>query len=411
MSVLDVEKIRGDFPVLGTSVHGRPLIYLDNAATSQMPRSVIEKVAEQYSHYNAGINRGAHYLGGLSTERMEAARESVRSFIGAGSSREVIFTSGATDSINTVACSFGELSLSEGDEVIVSVMEHHSNLIPWRMLCERKKARLIVVPLKRGGDLDLDFLVSAFSPRTRLVALTHASNVLGTVNPVEEIIAMAHERDVPVLVDGAQAIRHFPVDVRALDCDFYCFSGHKMLAPAGIGVLYGKEKWLERMSPARFGGGMVESVSEREMIPAAPPYRFEAGTPNCAGAVGLAAAISYIEKTGRNAIAARETMLLDYITGVLSRISGIRILGSPERRAGAVSFAADGIHHYDMAVMLDKLGIAVRSGFHCAQPLHESMGLAGSVRISPAFYNREDEVDELGEAIDRIIRLIWGRTV
>jgi cysteine desulfurase/selenocysteine lyase len=409
MSVFDVEKIRRDFPLLGTSVHGHPLVYLDNAATSQMPRSVIEAVTEQYSGYNAGINRGAHYLGMLSTERMEAAREAVRSFIGAGSSREVIFTSGATDSINTVAASFGERFVSEGDEIIVTVMEHHSNFIPWRMLCERKKARLIVVPLGEGGDLDSDFMAAAFSGRTRLVALTHVSNVLGAVNPVERIITMAHEHDVPVLVDGAQAMRHFPVDVQAMDCDFYCFSGHKMLAPAGIGVLYGKEKWLEKMPPARFGGGMVESVSEREMVPAAPPYRFEAGTPNCAGAVALAAAISYVEKTGRETIAARESLLLDHLTGVLSRIDGIRILGSPERRAGVLSFVAEGIHHFDMAVMLDKLGIAVRSGLHCAQPLHESMGLAGSVRVSPSFYNTGKEIDYLGESVERIAGIIKGQ--
>lgn len=407
--MLDVDRIRKDFPILNTSVHGKPLIYLDNAATTQLPKQVLDKINEQYHFFNANVHRGIHYLSEKSTARVENAREKTRSFINAQHSHEIIFTKGTTDSINLIARSFGESFVKEEDEILVSQMEHHSNLVPWQSLCKRTGAKLKIIPFDDNGDLDLKAYEANLSDKTKLVAITWVSNVLGTVNPISEIIATAHRADVPVLVDGAQAVRHNIVDVQALDFDFFCFSGHKIMGPTGIGILYGKEKWLDRLTPIEFGGAMVDQVDLYETTYGKLPFKFEAGTPNYVGAIGLCIALEYITDLGVAEIAMHEDMLLTECEKALSQLEEVNILGNPKRRAGTICFTINGAHTYDIAMLLDKLGIAVRSGTHCAQPLLRHYGLESTVRISPAFYNTNFEIEELQQAITRIIKVMGKR--
>lgn len=404
--MLDVLTIRNDFPVLQRTVNDKTLVYLDNAAMTQLPRQVMNVLEEQLLEYNANVHRGIHYLSEKSTERLENGRKIVQNFINAMHAHEIIFTKGTTDAINTLAYAFSESFVCPEDEIIVSEMEHHSNLVPWQMLCRRKNARLKIIPFDNNGDLILSQFERLLSKRTKLVAVTHVSNVLGSVNPVKKIISLAHECNVPVLVDGAQSIRHMVIDVRELDCDFFCFSGHKMMAPAGIGVLYGKEKWLEKMNPVQFGGGMVDSVSFNKVTFETLPFKFEAGTYNVAGAIALGAAVNYLETIGRENITLYETSLMEYLCKAISEVDGLKILGDPLKRAGALSFNLDNIHPYDIAVLLDKLGIAVRSGNHCAQPLLNHYHLSHTVRVSPAFYNTKEEIDILIQAIKRIKTLL-----
>ena len=402
---LDVRTIRRDFPILSRRVHGRPLIYLDNAATTQLPEQVLAAVEEQYRLWQANIHRGVHWLSEQSTARVEAVRRRVADFLGAAESAEIVFTSGATESINLAARAFSEGELRAGDTVVATEMEHHSNLVPWQEACRRTGARLRVAPLTARGELDREALSRFLEEKPKLLAVTAVSNVLGTVNPVKELCAMAHAAGAAVLVDAAQLMRHGPVDVRDLDCDFLCFSGHKLLAPTGVGVLYGKREWLERLPPAVFGGGMVDEVTALGASWAAPPFKFEAGTRNIAGIVGLGEAIGYLCALGTEALYAREAALLRQTEAILRERPYIRVLGAPELRAGAVSFNVRGLPAYDAAKLLDQLGVAVRSGHHCAQPLLRRFGLESAVRVSPAFYNTEEELCALGAALDRVAAL------
>ncbi len=406
--MLEVEQLREDFPVLTTRVHERPLAYLDNGATMQVPLPVMHAVEEQYRRYHANIHRGIHYLSEQSTARVEHARQTVAKLIGAGEPEEVIFTSGTTQSINMVARSFSEAFLNPGDLVVTTEMEHHSNLIPWQEACRRTGAELGVTPLTERGELDLDGFRQLMQRRPKLVAVTCVSNVLGTVNPVEELIPLAHEAGAAVLLDGAQAMRHGRIDVKTLDCDFFCFSGHKMMAPTGTGVLYGKRAWLERMPPVLFGGGMVDEVSARSATWGEMPFKFEAGTQNIAGIIGLEAAIHYMEGLGLKDIYQYEAELLAYTEAALRKNPEVEILGAPACRSGALSFNLKGFHYYDTAKLLDQLGIAVRSGHHCAQPLLERFGLTGAVRVTPAFYNTKGEIDALAAGLERIAALRAG---
>lgn len=403
--MLNTENIRGDFPLLHSSVDDKPLIYLDNAATMQLPRQVLAVLEKHYFKYNANVHRGIHYLSEMSTAHYEAARETVRRFIGARYCHEIIFTKGTTDSINLVANSFGEAFVNAGDEILVSAMEHHSNWMPWQMLCRRRGANLKVIPINRNGDLNLTEYQQSLSSCTKLIAVSCVSNVLGTVNPLEKIISIAHAAGIPVLVDGAQSLRHSVLNMEKLECDFFCFSGHKIMAPIGIGVLYGKEEWLDKLPPVQFGGGMVEKVGLFNVKLGKLPLKFEAGTPNYASAIALEAALLYLDKIGRQAIAEYESELLQNLINRIATFSNIQILGKPIRRAGVLSFTMDTLHPYDVAVLLDKQGIAVRAGHHCAQPLLDYYGLDSTVRISPAFYNTNQEIDRLIEAIGRITRV------
>ncbi len=403
---IDVEQIRRDFPILQETVYGRPLIYLDNAATTQLPTAVLDGLQNHYRHDNANPHRGIYALGAKATAHRELARAEIGAFINARNPCEIVLCSGTTDAINLVAASFGDAFLKPGDEIIVSAMEHHSNWVPWQMLCRRQGARLKVIPLEDNGELRLDRFTELLSEKTRLVAVTQVSNVLGTVNPLDTIIKLAHQRDIPVLVDGAQSIRHEIIDVQQLDCDFFCFSGHKVLAPAGIGVLYAKENLLRQLQPTRFGGGMMAKVDLQQAVAEDLPHTFEAGTPNCAGAVALAAALRYLNSLGRDAVQRAEQDLTDYCCARLSAIADLHILGQPQRRAGVISFNVDNLHPYDIAMLLDKLGIAVRSGQHCAQPLFGELGLSGAVRVSPAFYNSRAEIDSLVDSVTRVIDVL-----
>ncbi|MDR0757703.1 MAG: cysteine desulfurase, partial [Tannerella sp.] len=387
----DNEIIRSDFPILQKKIYGKPLIYLDNAATTQKPRCVVEKLCEGYCNSNANIHRGVHYLSRQATEAHEEARRVVQRFLNAGSPAEIIFTRGTTEAINMLASSYGRACMKPGDEVIVSAMEHHSNIVPWQL----QGFVLKVIPLTGRGELDMDALPGLFSCRTRMVAVTHVSNVLGTVNPVAEIVRTAHRRGVPVLVDGAQAVAHRPVDVQDLDADFYAFSGHKVYAPTGIGVLYGKEKWLDAIPPYQGGGEMIESVSFEKTTYNVLPYKFEAGTPDFIGSTALAAALQYLEAVGWSEIASHEERLLAYATERLEAAGGIRLFGRAREKSGVISFLLDGAHHYDTGMILDRLGIAVRTGHHCAEPLMKALGVDGTVRASFALYNTADEIDAL----------------
>ncbi|MDR1601576.1 MAG: cysteine desulfurase [Tannerella sp.] len=394
----DNKIIRSDFPILQEKIYGKPLIYLDNAATTQKPRCVVEKLCEGYYHSNANIHRGVHYLSQQATEAHEEARRVVQRFLNAGSQAEIIFTRGTTEAINMLASSYGRAFMKPGDEIIVSTMEHHSNIVPWQL----QGFVLKVIPLTGNGELDMDALPGLFSGRTRMVAVTHVSNVLGTVNPVAEIVRIAHRRGVPVLVDGAQAVAHRRVDVQDLDADFYAFSGHKIYAPTGIGVLYGKEKWLDAIPPYQGGGEMIERVSFEKTTYNVLPYKFEAGTPDFIGSTALATALQYLETVGWNEIASSEEQLLAYATERLEAVDGVRLFGRAKQKSGVISFLLDRVHHYDTGMILDRLGIAVRTGHHCAEPLMKALGVDGTVRASFALYNTADEVDALVAGIEKV---------
>lgn len=398
----DAWQVRRDFPILNQQVHGKPLVYLDNAATTQKPQSVIDATTRFYSETNANIHRGVHLLSEQATSLYENARRKVQSFISAADSAEVIFVRGATEGINLVAKTFGQQRVQEDDEVVISAMEHHSNIVPWQMLCEEKGARLRVIPMNDHGELLLDEYAALLGPRTKLVAITHVSNALGTVNPVQRIVTLAHDWNVPVLIDGAQAAPHFPLDVRELDCDFYVFSGHKLYGPTGIGVVYAKKEWLDAMPPYQTGGDMIRSVTFERTTFNDLPYRFEAGTPNVAGAVGLGAAIDYLRNVGLAAAADHERALLAYATETLSDIPSVRIIGTASDKTAVVSFVLDGVHPHDLGTLLDREGIAVRTGHHCAQPVMDRFGVPATTRISLGLYNTTEEIDATIEVIDQV---------
>ncbi len=395
---LDVAAVRADFPVLHQAVHGCPLAFLDNAASSQRPRQVLEAIDHYYRHDHANVHRGVHTLSHRATDAYEGAREKVRAFINAGSTREIVFTSGTTAAINLVAAALGQ-DFGAGDEIVITHLEHHSNIVPWKLLCERTGATLRVAPINASGEVMLDELVALLNERTRIVSVAHISNALGTVNPVADIIAAAHARDIPVLLDGAQAVAHTAVDVQQLDCDFYAFSGHKMCGPTGIGVLYGREALLETLPPWQGGGEMILSVSFAETVYNKLPYKFEAGTPHIAGAVGLGAAIDYLAGIGMDAIAAYEAQLLAYLTRRLTEVEGIRLIGTAAVKAGVQSFLIEGIHPHDLGTVLDHKGVAIRTGHHCAMPVMEFFGVPGTARASVAFYNTAAEIDQLIDAL------------
>lgn len=401
----DIDQIRADFPILSQKVNGNKLVYLDNGATTQKPSVVIAKLTEVLEKYNANIHRGVHYLSDMASEKYENARETVRAFINAGSADEIIFNSGTTAAVNNVAFSFGEGFVGKDDEIIISALEHHANIVPWQMLCERKGARLKVIPMDDSGELMIDKLPSLISRTTRIVAVTQVSNALGVRTPLKKIIEEAHRHDIPVLVDGAQGIQHGVVDVQELDCDFYAFSGHKVYGPTGIGVLYGKRKYLDQIPPWQGGGDMVKSVSFEKTIYNDLPFRFEAGTTNFPAAIGLATALDYIAELGRPGIAEREAGLLSYASEKLSEIKEVKIYGNAPGKISVISFLIDGIHQYDAGMILDKMGIAVRTGTHCAQPVMDRLGIDGTLRASFCFYNTEEEVDALAEGIRKVIKL------
>mgnify|MGYP004442985277 FL=1 len=401
---MDINTIRQDFPLLNRAIDGKPLVYLDNAATSQTPECVVDAITQMYHCHKANVHRGVHTLSQEATDRVEATREKVRGFINARSIEEVIFTRGTTEGINLVASSMGEM-MCNGDEIIVTEMEHHSNIVPWQLLGQRKRIRLRVVPVRDDGTLDLDAYEDLFGDSTRFVSITHMSNVLGTVNPVKKMIEIAHRHNVPVLVDGAQAAPHMPIDVQDLDCDFYALSAHKMYGPTGVGVLYGKKSWLERMTPYQGGGEMISTVTFGHTTFAALPFRFEAGTPHFVGIAAFGAAIDYLNELGMSEIAAREHELLCYATQQLRAIPGMRIYGEAEDKGAVISFLVNDINSYDMGLLLDKLGFAVRTGHHCAQPLMARYGVTGMVRASLAFYNTHDEIDRLAAAIARVSQM------
>ena len=411
----DIEKVRSDFPILSRKVHGKPLVYLDNAATTQKPLCVLDAMRNEYVNENANVHRGVHYLSVQATELHEQARETVRKFINAKSTSEIVFTRGTTEGLNLVAATFSEDFMKEGDEVIVSVMEHHSNIVPWQLAAHRKGIKLRVIPMSDEGVLDLEAYKQLFNEKTKIVSVAHVSNVLGTVNPVEDIIKIAHEHGVPVMIDGAQSVPHFRVDVQKLDCDFFVFSGHKMYGPTGIGVLYGKEEWLEKLSPYQGGGEMIEHVSFEKTTFEKPPLKFEAGTPDYIASHGLATAIKYMESLGMENIEKHEQELTKYALERLGKIEGMNIYGpkstphssllTPNSHEAVVSFNVGNIHHMDMGTLLDQLGIAVRTGHHCAQPLMDRLGVLGTVRASFALYNTKEEIDVLAEGIERVSRM------
>lgn len=398
---IDINKIREDFPILHRMVEGSPLVYLDNAATSQTPRCVVDSICRMYYEHKANVHRGVHTLSQEATDRVEYAREKVKDFINAGSTEEIVFTRGTTEGINLVASSLGD-SMCNGDEIIVTVMEHHSNIVPWQLLQRKCRVLLRVVPVDANGDVMLDAYEDLFSDSTRLVAITHVSNVLGTVNPIKEMIEIAHRHDVPVLVDGAQAVAHRRIDVTDIDADFYAFSAHKMYGPVGVGVLYGKRRFLDAMPPYQGGGEMIGHVSFDKTTFADLPFKFEAGTPDFVGVAAMASAIDYIQGIGIDNIAMHEQELLSAATEELMTIPGMKIYGTSAGKEGVISFLVDGIHHYDMGMLLDKMGVAVRTGHHCAQPLMSSLGIEGTVRASFAVYNTLDEVDRFVNAVKRV---------
>lgn len=401
----DVQKIREDFPILSRSVYNKPLIYLDNGATTQKPRQVVESITDEYYSVNANVHRGVHFLSQQATNLHEASRETVRKFINARSISEIVFTRGTTESINLVASTFADSQMKEGDEVIVSVMEHHSNIVSWQLQAARKGIVLKVIPMNDRGELLLDEYEKLFSPRTRLVSVAHVSNVLGTINPVKEMIATAHAHGVPVLIDGAQSIPHMPIDVQDLDADFYVFSGHKVYGPTGIGVLYGKETWLDKLPPYQGGGEMIKNVSFEHTTFNELPFKFEAGTPDYIGSTALAKALDYVSAIGMDKIAAYEHELTVYAMNRLKEIPGMRIFGEAEHKGGVISFLVGNIHHFDMGTLLDRLGIAVRTGHHCAEALMHRMGIEGTVRASLGLYNTKEEIDALAAGIERVSRM------
>ena len=394
--------VRSDFPILSRSVYGKPLVYLDNGATTQKPRLVVDSIVDEYYSVNANVHRGVHFLSQQATELHEASRETVREFINARSTNEVIFTRGTTESINLLVSTFGDEFMQEGDEVIVSVMEHHSNIVPWQLLAARKGIAIKVIPMNDKGELLLDEYEKLFTEKTKIVSVTQVSNVLGTVNPVKEMIAMAHAHGVPILIDGAQSIPHMKVDMQDLDADFFVFSGHKIYGPTGVGVLYGKEEWLDRLPPYQGGGEMIQHVSFERTTFNELPFKFEAGTPDYIGTTGLAKALDYVSGIGIENIAAHEHELTVYAMKRLREIPGMRIFGEAEHKSSVISFLVGDIHHFDMGTLLDRLGIAVRTGHHCAQPLMQRLGIEGTVRASFALYNTKEEVDALVNGINRV---------
>jgi cysteine desulfurase/selenocysteine lyase len=406
MNKEEIEHIRADFPILSEKVYNKDLIYFDNAATTQKPRCVVEKIEYAYFHLNANIHRGVHYLSLKATEAHEAARLTAAEFLHAEKKEEIIFTRGTTESINLVAFSFGEAFCQPGDEVIVSAMEHHSNIVPWQMLCERKGMKLRVIPISENGELDMVAYSSLLNEKTRIVSVAHVSNVLGTINPVKEIIRIAHEKNIPVLIDGAQAVPHLSVDVRELDADFYVFSGHKIYGPTGIGILYGKEKWLNAIPPYQGGGEMISTVTFEKTTYNELPFKFEAGTPDYVGSTALAEALRYINNIGLDNIAAYENELLHYAEQQLMEIENMHIIGTAKDKCSVLSFLVDGIHPYDIGMLLDKLGIAVRTGHHCAQPIMDMFGILGTVRASFAFYNTKEEIDRFTEALKKVVNML-----
>ena len=401
----DVNAIRKDFPILSTTVYDRPLIYLDNAATTQKPLCVLDAMRHEYLNANANVHRGVHYLSQQATELHEAARETVCRFINAGKTEEVVFTRGTTESINLVASSFCEEFMKEGDEIIVSVMEHHSNIVPWQLQAARRGVAVRVIPMNDEGELDMEAYAGMFTERTKIVSVAHVSNVLGTVNPVREMIRIAHSHGVPVLIDGAQSTPHFRVDVQELDCDFFAFSGHKIYGPTGIGVLYGKEEWLDRMPPYQGGGEMIESVTFEKTVFQSLPFKFEAGTPDYIATHGLAVALDYVNDIGLENISSHERELTSYCMEQMRSIDGIALFGTSEHKDAVVSFLVGDIHHLDMGTLLDRLGIAVRTGHHCAQPVMQRYGIQGAVRASFAMYNTREEIDALVEGVRRVSRM------
>ncbi len=401
----DINKIRQDFPILQQKIYGKPLVYLDNAATTQKPKVVIDTVSKYYYEENANIHRGVHYLSNKATESFEIARKNIQKYINAENSHEIIFTKGTTDSINLVASSFGKKFISKDDEILISVMEHHSNIVPWQILCEEKKAKLRVIPINEKGEIIFDVFEKLLNEKTKLVAITHVSNALGTINPVKEIISKAHKKNIPVLIDGAQSIPHLKVDVKELDCDFYCFSGHKVYAPMGVGVLYGKEKFLEEMPPYQSGGEMIKNVTFEKTTFNELPFKFEAGTPNVGGVLGLSAAFDYLNKIGRENIEVYENELLNYATEELQKINGLRFIGTAKHKTSVISFLIGDIHPYDAGIIIDKMGVAIRTGHHCAQPVLDWFKIPGTIRASFAFYNTKDEIDRLIEAILQVIKM------
>ncbi len=406
MNKEQLQHIRADFPILTEKIYNKDLIYFDNAATTQKPRCVVERIENGYYHLNANIHRGVHYLSQKATEAHEAARTSVAEFLHAAKREEIIFTRGTTEAINLVATSFGEAFCKTGDEIILSVMEHHSNIVPWQMLCERKGMKLRVIPMNERGELDMEAYKSLLNEHTKIVSVAHVSNVLGTINPVKEIIQIAHSHTIPVLVDGAQAVPHIPVNVVELDADFYVFSGHKIYGPTGIGVLYGKSNWLNAIPPYQGGGEMIANVTFEKTTYNELPFKFEAGTPDYISSTALAEALRYVQEIGLDKIAEHEHELLTYCTEKLMEIKDMRIIGTAKEKSSVISFLVGNIHPYDMGILLDKLGIAVRTGHHCAQPLIDSLGIPGTVRASFAFYNTKEEIDVFIDALKRVVKML-----
>jgi cysteine desulfurase/selenocysteine lyase len=402
VSGFDVERVRRDFPALHQKVHGKPLVYLDNAATSQKPQAVIDALVHYYSKINSNIHRGIHHLSEVATDAYEQARGAVKEFINAAEEREIVFVRGTTEAINLVAHSYGRAFVKPGDEIVITAMEHHSNIVPWQLLGEQTGARLRVVPINDEGELLIDELEPMLTGKTRLVAVAHVSNALGTINPVKRIVQTAHRRGIPVLLDGAQAVPHMKVDVRDLDCDFYAFSAHKMFGPTGVGILYGKARWLEKMPPYQGGGSMISLVTFEKTHYNALPYKFEAGTPDIAGGIALGAAIDYLSSIDFEAAAQYEKGVLDYGNEVLSAIEGLRIIGQASEKAGVLSFVLDGVHPHDIGTILDREGVAVRAGHHCAMPIMQRFGVPATARASLAFYNTREEIDALGRAVRKV---------
>lgn len=402
---MDIIEIRHDFPILQREVYGKPLVYLDNAATTQKPRCVVEKIDEMYFTLNSNVHRGVHFLSQEATQAHENARKTVQKFIGAASESEIVFTRGTTESINLVASSFCRAFCKEDDEILITAMEHHSNIVPWQLQADIRGVKLRVAPINSRGELLLDEFEKKISPRTKLISVTHISNVLGTINPIDEIIRIAHEHDIPVLIDAAQSVQHIGVNVQQLDCDFLVFSSHKIYGPTGVGVLYGKEKWLNAMPPYQGGGEMIANVSFEKTTYNEIPFKFEAGTPDFVGTTALASALDYVAGLGIDNIAAYEKELLDYATERLSSMDGMHIFGEAQNKSSVLSFLVKDIHPYDVGMLLDKMGIAVRTGHHCAEPLMNFFGVPGTVRASFAFYNTREEIDLLANAIERIVKM------
>ena len=403
--MMDIDKVRSDFPILNQKINGNKLVYLDNSATTHKPQQVIDSIIEFYSSMNCNVHRSVHYLSEQASTAYESVREKVKDFIKAKKTKEIVFTSGTTESINLVADSFGRAFINKGDEIIITEMEHHSNIVPWQMLCENKGAKLKIIPFDNNGTLMMDKLKNLITDKTRLISLTYVSNVLGTINPVKDVIKIAHTKDIPVLIDGAQAVQHIPIDVQDLDCDFFVFSGHKIYAETGVGVLYAKEKWLEAMPPYKYGGGMISKVSFKKTTFADIPFKFEAGTSNISAVISLGKAIEYVNNIGIKEIEKHENMLMNYALDQINALSGVTIYGNAPKRCGIISFNLENIHHYDAVMILDKMGIAVRSGKHCAEPVMTHYGINGSIRVSFAIFNSKEDIDILIKGLKKVQEL------